>query len=126
MVGELLLTVAEYLNRVQRPAMRTAVLAALKARNAAIEGDAGTVDAFSRDWLGLSDPVGWREAVENALLGDWVDHLGRGLLRYPELAELPHRHTAIEHQHLQPLRVFTSEGGQQCSLAAEDRFPPSE
>ncbi|MBB4928389.1 hypothetical protein [Kitasatospora kifunensis] len=103
MLGDLLLTLAEYLNKARRPAARAAIMAALKARNAAIEGDAQTVDAFSRDWLGLSDPVGWRTAVENALLGDWVDHLGRGVLRDPDLAKLLRLHSKIEHRYLQPL-----------------------
>ncbi|MGW0964101.1 hypothetical protein ACWD4K_35040 [Streptomyces gelaticus] len=85
------------------PATREVLTAALVARNAAVEGDTETVDAFSRDWLGLTDPQGWRSAVENALLGEWVHHLGRGVLRDPQLRDLLNQHTRIEHRNLQPL-----------------------
>ncbi|MFE9427743.1 hypothetical protein ACFYNO_32825 [Kitasatospora sp. NPDC006697] len=105
-LSSLLLDLAKYFihtAREPRGPQRLALMAVLTARNAAIEGDTATVDAFSRDWLGLSDPARWREAVENALLGDWVQHLGRGLLRDPDLLGLLHRHTRIEHRHLQPL-----------------------
>lgn len=45
---------------------------AFLARNAALEGDAEVVDAFTKDVLGRH-PGRWRGAVEMALLGDWVD-----------------------------------------------------
>ncbi|MFI6403056.1 hypothetical protein [Streptomyces sp. NPDC050548] len=85
------------------PITREALLAALTARNAAIEGDHATVDEFGRIWLGITRPERWREAVEMALLGDWVDRLGRGVLRDPAVVDLLRRHTEIEHRHLQPL-----------------------
>ncbi|GGR00732.1 hypothetical protein [Kitasatospora griseola] len=103
LADSILVAVGELAEVERQPPTRAALLAALTARNAAIDGDAVTVDAFSRNWLNLSDPARWREAVENALLGDWVDHLGTGALRDPELAALLHRHARIEHRNLQPL-----------------------
>ncbi|MFG2692356.1 hypothetical protein [Kitasatospora sp. NPDC048407] len=85
------------------PAAENVLGAVLAARSAAIDGDTAAVDEFSRSWLGLSDPARWREAVEMALLGDWVDTLGRGLTGRAELADRLHRHTRAEHLHLQPL-----------------------
>ncbi|MFF7603130.1 hypothetical protein [Streptomyces mirabilis] len=82
---------------------REALIAALVARNAAIEGDAEGVNAFSRTWLGLTRPERWREAVEMALLGDWVEQLGSGSTRDPSITSLLHRHRKAEHQRLQPL-----------------------
>lgn len=100
------------------PNTREALMAALVARNAAVEGDVETVDAFSRDWLGLADPEGWRMAVENALMGEWVHYLGGGLLRDPELRKLLDRHTKIEHRHLQPLWERTVSGSRLRLLQA--------
>ncbi|MEU6354963.1 hypothetical protein ABZ896_37575 [Streptomyces sp. NPDC047072] len=85
------------------PLTREALLAALTARNAAIEGDREAVDEFSRVWLGVNRPERWREAVEMALLGEWVEHLGRGVFRDAAVVDLLKRHTQIEHRHLQPL-----------------------
>ncbi|MFD8594839.1 hypothetical protein ACFV1L_07545 [Kitasatospora sp. NPDC059646] len=104
-IGQIFLAVAlSFDDFDRRPVVdRRAFAAVLAARNAAIEGDAAGVDAFSRDWLGLSDPARWREAVENALLGDWVHHLGRGSLDDAGLLKLLHRHAAVEHRHLRPL-----------------------
>ncbi|MFJ3858891.1 hypothetical protein ACIPRL_21905 [Streptomyces sp. NPDC090085] len=103
-IAMVLIRLAEAIRMVQAlPATREALIAALIARNAAIEGDSVTVDAFSRDWLGLADAEGWRTAVENALLGEWVHHLGSGMLHDPTLRNLLYRHTCIEHKHLQPL-----------------------
>ncbi|MEU3620745.1 hypothetical protein ABZ725_52230 [Streptomyces sp. NPDC006872] len=82
---------------------REVLLAALIARNAAIEGDAETVDAFSRTWLGLTRPAQWRKAVEMALLGDCVDQLGIGMTDDLVVAELLRRHSNSEHRQLQPL-----------------------
>ncbi|MEU1035482.1 hypothetical protein ABZ402_43785 [Streptomyces mirabilis] len=82
---------------------RTALSAALAARNAAIEGDSESVDAFSRTWLGLSRPEAWREAVEMALLGDWVEALGRGVATDGYIRDMLHRYTSSEHRALQPL-----------------------
>ncbi|WP_461091774.1 hypothetical protein [Streptomyces incanus] len=82
---------------------RVALCAALTARNAAIEGDAETIDAFSRTWLGLSHPAAWREAVEAALLGDWVEALGRGLATDDYVQALLDQHARSEHRALQPL-----------------------
>ncbi|MFF5313161.1 MULTISPECIES: hypothetical protein [Streptomyces] len=82
---------------------REALLAALVARNAAIEGDAEGVDAFSRTWLSLARPESWREAVEMALLGDWVEALGGGCTHDPFITDLLHRHRKTEHKRLQPL-----------------------
>ncbi|MGA5900235.1 hypothetical protein [Streptomyces venetus] len=69
-IGSMLLLLAEGEAQAASPPLRSALLAALTARNAAIEGDAATVDAFSDEWLGLSHPQKWREAVEMALLGN--------------------------------------------------------
>ncbi|MER6781176.1 MULTISPECIES: hypothetical protein [unclassified Streptomyces] len=85
------------------PQAREAIVAALVARNAAIEGDTATVDEFTRAWLGLGQPQVWREAVEAALLSDWVDRLGYRLSQDAEVAELLKRHAHAEHRYLQPL-----------------------
>ncbi|WP_052758111.1 hypothetical protein [Streptomyces yangpuensis] len=82
---------------------RDALIAALVARNAAIEGDTDGVDAFSRDWLGFSHPERWRDAVEIALLGDWVDQLGAGTAHDPVITRLLQGHSKREHKQLQPL-----------------------
>ncbi|MEU6593270.1 hypothetical protein ABZ923_29275 [Streptomyces sp. NPDC046881] len=101
-VALLLLMVATLPETPSAPA-RVALCAALTARNAAIEGDAEAVDAFSRNWLGLSHPAAWREAVEAALLGDWVEALGRGLATDDYVQALLDRHARSEHRALQPL-----------------------
>ncbi|WP_438297694.1 hypothetical protein [Streptomyces sp. HUAS TT7] len=82
---------------------REALAAALAARCAAIDGDTATIDAFSRDWLGLSQPERWRGAVEMALLGDWVHTLGRGCADDPSILGLLRQHTDAEHRALLPL-----------------------
>ncbi|QIK06070.1 hypothetical protein G7Z12_08575 [Streptomyces sp. ID38640] len=82
---------------------RESVIAALVARNAAIEGDIETVDEFTKSWLGFSRPEMWREAVEMALLGDWVETLGARLSRDAEVMALLGRHARAEHLHLQPI-----------------------
>lgn len=84
-------------------AARQALLAALVARNAAIEGEADGVDAFSHTWLGLARPQKWREAVEMALLGDWVETLGSGSMNDPSITDLLDRHSKAEHRRLLPL-----------------------
>ncbi|MFD7480373.1 hypothetical protein ACFV8Z_52120 [Streptomyces sp. NPDC059837] len=101
-VARLFLVLATVHKTPSAPA-RVALCAALTARNAAIEGDAETVDAFSRTWLGLSHPAAWRKAVEAALLGDWVEALGRGLATDDYVQALLDRHTRSEHRALQPL-----------------------
>ncbi|MFJ8969991.1 hypothetical protein ACIRJ3_37695 [Streptomyces anulatus] len=102
-VAAVLRTLAEQLSGPQTFTTREAVMAALVARNACIEGDTAAVDEFSRTWLHLGHPQAWREAVEMALLGDWVGALGRHLRRDAEIMELLHRHTQREHRSLQPL-----------------------
>ncbi|MFD5767184.1 hypothetical protein ACFWIN_15345, partial [Streptomyces sp. NPDC127049] len=82
---------------------REAVVAALVARNAAIEGDTETVDEFARSWLGIGRADMWREAVEMALLGDWVETLGARLSEDAEVMALLGRHARVEHVHLQPI-----------------------
>lgn len=77
--------------------------AGLIARNAAIEGDSDTVDAFSRNVLGLKHPARWREAVEMALLGDWVASLGTGTATKPYVHDLLRRHADVQHRYLQPV-----------------------
>ncbi|MEU6927347.1 hypothetical protein [Streptomyces sp. NPDC046631] len=77
--------------------------AALIARNAVLEGDSDTVDAFSRNVLGLKHPTRWREAVEMALLGDWVALLGTGTATKPYIRNLLRRHAAVQHHYLQPV-----------------------
>ncbi|MGW0647701.1 hypothetical protein ACWD4T_02660 [Streptomyces umbrinus] len=77
--------------------------AALIARNAAIEGDSDTVDAFSRKVLGKKHPARWREAVEMALLGDWVVLLGTGTATKPYVRDLLQRHADVQHRYLQPV-----------------------
>ncbi|MFE2293881.1 hypothetical protein [Streptomyces sp. NPDC059452] len=85
------------------PVAREAVIAALVARNAAIEGDVEAVDEFTRSWLGIGSPEMWREAVETALLGDWVETLGARLSGDAEAMALLGRHARVEHLHLQPI-----------------------
>ncbi|MGA5822629.1 hypothetical protein ACPC54_32810 [Kitasatospora sp. NPDC094028] len=105
-VGFVLLRIAEVLGAAADPAFgpgRVALLAALAARNAAILGDAEGVDGFSRVWLGLSRPERWREAVEMALLGDWVQALGSGRATDDHITGLLKRHADVEHRRLQPL-----------------------
>ncbi|MFD3572765.1 hypothetical protein [Streptomyces sp. NPDC058644] len=103
LISEALLMLAHACGPQLTPITREALLAALTARNAAIEGDHKEVDEFSRIWLGITHPEKWRDAVEMALLGDWVTNLGRGILRDPAVVDLLRHHTQIEHRHLQPL-----------------------
>ncbi|MFG2724042.1 hypothetical protein [Streptomyces canus] len=103
LISEALLMLARACGPRFTPITREALLAALTARNATIEGDHGAVDEFSRIWLGITDPKRWRDAVEMALLGDWVDKLGRGVLGDPAVVDLLRHHAQIEHRHLQPL-----------------------
>ncbi|MFE4018532.1 hypothetical protein ACFXPZ_14075 [Streptomyces sp. NPDC059101] len=77
--------------------------AALIARNAAIEGDSDTVDAFSKNVFGLKHPARWREAVEMALLGDWVASLGTGTATKPHIHDLLRRHADLQHEYLSPV-----------------------
>lgn len=77
--------------------------AALIARNAVIEGDSETVDAFSRKVLGLKHPARWREAVEMALLGDWVASMGTGTATKPYVRALLRHHAGVQHRYLQPV-----------------------
>jgi hypothetical protein len=76
--------------------------AALIARNAVLEGDSDTVDAFSRKVLGLKHPARWREAVEMALLGDWVALLGTGTATKTYIHDQLRRDAGIQHRYLQP------------------------
>ncbi len=102
-VAAVLHTLAQQLSGPEAFTTREAVLAALVARNACIEGDTAAVDEFARAWLNLGRPQAWRAAVEMALLGDWVEALGRHLSSDAEIMELLHRHTEREHRCLQPL-----------------------
>ncbi|MES9520643.1 hypothetical protein [Streptomyces capoamus] len=102
-IAAILRTLVEQVGGPRTFTVREAVVAALVARNAAIEGDAVAVDDFSRTWLGLGRPGPWRAAVEMALLGDWVDALGRHVSDDAEIMELLHLHTHREHRRLQPL-----------------------
>ncbi|KUN25446.1 hypothetical protein AQJ23_16295 [Streptomyces antibioticus] len=77
--------------------------AALIARNAVLEGDSDTVDAFTGKVLGKKHPARWREAVEMALLGDWVASLGTGTATKPYVRDLLKRHAAVQHRCLQPV-----------------------
>lgn len=103
LVGFALLKVAEAARRCPGQSTRRAFLAALAARNAAIEGDGAAVDDFARTWLGLDHPERWRPAVEMALLGHWVDALGGGTADDPAVVALLRGHTDVEHRQLQPL-----------------------
>ncbi|MFI6525593.1 hypothetical protein [Streptomyces uncialis] len=103
LISEALLMLASVCGSQLAPITREALLAALTARNAAIEGDHEAVDEFSRTWLGITRPERWRDAVEMALLGEWVNNLGRGILRDPAVVDLLRNHAQIEHRHLQPL-----------------------
>ncbi|MGW0188193.1 hypothetical protein ACWDV7_20810 [Streptomyces sp. NPDC003362] len=102
-VARLLLLLLDALAEAPSVPARAALSAALAARSAAIEGDADAIDAFSRTWLGLSRLEAWREAVETALLGDWVEELGRGRATDAYISDLLHRHAGSEHRALQPL-----------------------
>ncbi|MEV0192383.1 hypothetical protein AB0I39_28105 [Kitasatospora purpeofusca] len=104
LIAQVLLKLAEVVRLLRAsPTTHEAFLAALTARNAAIEGDDSTVDEFSRTWLGITRPEQWREAVQSALLGDWVDALGWGLANGPATLELLRQHARTEHRRLQPL-----------------------
>ncbi|MFE4262741.1 hypothetical protein [Streptomyces sp. NPDC056883] len=83
---------------------------ALVARNAAIEGDHATVDAFSRTWLGLEHPARWRAAVEMALLGDWVDRLRDRAADDPALRHLLRREADEAHHQMLPLWEHRTRG----------------
>ncbi|TXC97147.1 hypothetical protein [Streptomyces sp. ISID311] len=102
-IAAVLHTLAQQLREPEAFTTREAVMAALVARNACIEGDSAAVDEFSRTWLHLGRPHAWRAAVEMALVGDWVEALGRHLSGDAEIMELLHRHTEREHRCLQPL-----------------------
>ncbi|MCX5215912.1 hypothetical protein OG689_42995 [Kitasatospora sp. NBC_00240] len=81
---------------------REVLLAALAARWAAIEGDYETVDNFTRKVLGRVRPELWREGVVDALLGDWVEHLG-GYLTDPELTRILREYAEVERRRWHPL-----------------------
>ncbi|MFF6986295.1 hypothetical protein [Streptomyces sp. NPDC010273] len=118
LISEALLMLARACGPRLTPMTREALLAALTARNAVIEGDHEAVDEFSRIWLGITDPKRWRDAVEMALLGDWVDNLGKGVLGDPAVVDILRHLAQIEHRHLQPLwerRV----NGRRVSLLSE-------
>ncbi|MEU6527260.1 hypothetical protein ABZ892_31640 [Streptomyces sp. NPDC046924] len=102
-IAAVLHTLAQQLSGSEAFTTREAVMAALVARNACIEGDTAAVDEFSRTWLNLGRPKAWRAAVEMALLGNWVEALGHHLNGDAEIMELLHRHTEWEHRYLQPL-----------------------
>ncbi|MCZ0211338.1 hypothetical protein OZK63_38920 [Streptomyces sp. UMAF16] len=102
-LSRLILEMLGALSEAPSVSARAALSAALAARNAAIEGDAEAVDAFSRTWLGMSRPAAWREAVEAALLGDWVEALGRGRATDTYISDLLRQHAGSEHRALQPL-----------------------
>lgn len=102
-LGRTLLELAGTIRRCLPWPDRSALREALAARNAAIEGDAAKVDAFSQTWLGLSRPAKWREAMEMALLGNWVHMLGHGTADTPTVVDLLWHHAQAEHRHLQPL-----------------------
>ncbi|MGW2681466.1 hypothetical protein [Streptomyces sp. NPDC001436] len=95
------------------PAERVVLLALLAARNAAIEGDVEAIDAFARHWLRIVQPERWRDAVVDALLGDWVHQLGR-YLTDPELIRIVHEYTAAENRRWQPLWERKAKGGRVC------------
>ncbi|MFE1765711.1 hypothetical protein ACFW81_16045 [Streptomyces angustmyceticus] len=97
---------------------------ALIARNAAIEGEHATVDAFSRTWLGLEQPGRWRTAVEMALLGDWVDALQDGAADDLALRALLRQEADVAHRQLLPLWERRTRGRRVTLLSqpvAEDR-----
>ncbi|MCI3240889.1 hypothetical protein [Streptomyces spinosisporus] len=103
LISQALLMLADACGPRLAPVAREALLAALTARNSAVEGDHEGVDEFSRVWLGIRQPEQWREAVEMALLGDWVHQLGRAVRDDPGVMELLRRDTQREHRRLQPL-----------------------
>ncbi|MFE0099912.1 hypothetical protein [Streptomyces sp. NPDC059009] len=111
----ILLDLAETLRHCPTWPDRSAMREALRARNAAIEGDAALVDTFAGSWLGLARPVAWRAAVEMALLGEWVHVLGGGVADTPTLVGLLRQDVQAEHRLQQPLwerRI----GGQRTAL----------
>ncbi|MFE6499916.1 hypothetical protein [Kitasatospora sp. NPDC057738] len=111
LLGGLLLKVAAYTGALAcEPPKREALVAALAARGAAIRGNTGTVNEFSRTWLGLSDPDRWHAAVEAALLGDWVEELGRGWSEDPEIITLLRRCSREEHRNFLPLWERKAQG----------------
>ncbi|MEV7721282.1 hypothetical protein [Streptomyces sp. NPDC088184] len=121
-IAAILHTLAQQLSGSEAFTSREAVMAALVARNACIEGDTAAVDDFSRTWLHLGRPRAWRAAVEMALLGNWVEALGQHLSGDAEIMELLHRHTEREHRCLQPLWERKS-GGRTVRLL-ETPFAP--
>ncbi|MCB5166519.1 hypothetical protein LG634_16940 [Streptomyces bambusae] len=93
---------AKLVNDVVRFSRRIVLGAALAARNAAIEGDHAAVDAFARHVLGIRRPEDCRDWLIDALLGDWVDDLGR-YLTDPELLDILNTHLAMERQRWKPV-----------------------
>ncbi|WP_326615693.1 hypothetical protein OG863_00405 [Streptomyces decoyicus] len=89
---------------------RAVLLLTLAARNAAIEGDHATVDAFASALLGLKRPELWRDGVIDALLGDWGNRLGR-YLTDPELLAILNEYATAEHRRWQPLWDRKANGG---------------
>ncbi|MGW7026752.1 hypothetical protein ACWGFX_06100 [Streptomyces xanthophaeus] len=103
-VGEWLLMLARHCRpREEHTIVRLALGAALTARAGAVHGDTDAVDTFSRTWLGLAQPERWREAVEMALLGDWVSALGGGAATATTVVSVLRHDAETEHLRLQPL-----------------------
>ncbi|MBQ1121736.1 hypothetical protein KBZ21_31635 [Streptomyces sp. A73] len=102
-LAKILLDLADTLRRIPTWPDRYALREALKARNAAIEGDAVAVDTFAGSLLGLPRAIAWREAVEMALLGEWVHALGDGSADTLTVVSTLRHYVRIEHRLQQPL-----------------------
>ncbi len=103
-ISELLLRLAQIKpEQRMKSTPREALMAALKARNAAIEGDFSSVAEFSQTWLGISHPKRWHDAVEMALLGDWVNDLRIHTSHDEAVVGLLKQHVALEHRYQQPI-----------------------
>ncbi|MGV9422775.1 hypothetical protein ACWDO7_00635 [Streptomyces sp. NPDC003656] len=87
------------------PGPRPGLLAALTAREAAIDGRDRAVDDFAVAWLGMPPKHApqWREAVSTALLTDWAEALRQPHTADDSVLRLLKRETLAEHRRLQPL-----------------------
>ncbi|CDR10597.1 hypothetical protein [Streptomyces iranensis] len=93
------------------PGSRSGLIAAMAAREAAIEGRDRAVDDFAVDWLGIRPAKAgqWREAVSTALLTDWTAALSTPSMAEESVLRLLKTETLMEHRRLQP--VWTRRSG---------------
>lgn len=88
-------------------APQSGLLAAMAAREAAIEGRDLEVDDFATAWLGLRQVKApeWREAISTALLTDWRDALGDVRTADEAVLSMLRSRARVEHLRGQPVWV---------------------